>query len=469
MQIKLRDIAQQAILRQFVQGCFYVLSTILLLAQLSCKKYLDKKPSQDLAVPSTLFDLQAILDNQNVNQLGPHFAEIVADNYYVTTPSWNNLIEDIRRNYIWDKNAKITVENGAAWNDPYEAIYKTNFVLDLLPGIKINESERGNYNVINGTALFCRAFMFHQLSQLYCKPYSTSAASDPGIVLRKTSSIDVPVIRSTVQETYDQIISDLKTAVELLPVNTLYSTRPNKAAAYGLLARVYLSMRDYQNAEINANAALNLNGVLLDYNTLNPSGALPNNPLTNQEITFLSVNYPTVFNASHIAIIDSSLYQSYNDNDWRKTIFYGLSGNKPYWKGSYYASGADYGIFIGVVTDEIYLIRAECRARAGNINEAMNDLNSLLRKRWKTGTFTDISASNATDALNKILLERRKELAFRGLRWSDLKRLNLEGANITLKRVINGTTYLLPPNDPRWVLLIPEQEITRSGIQQNER
>jgi hypothetical protein len=60
-------------------------------------------------------------------------------------------------------------------------------------------------------------------------------------------------------------------------------------------------------------------------------------------------------------------------------------------------------------------------------------------------------------------------LLFRNLRWSDLRRFNLEGANITLKRIINGTSYTLPPNDLRWVLLIPDLETSRSGIPQNPR
>jgi hypothetical protein len=99
----------------------------------------------------------------------------------------------------------------------------------------------------------------------------------------------------------------------------------------------------------------------------------------------------------------------------------------------------------------------------------MTDLNTLLRKRWKSGTFADRTASSDADALNLILIERRKELVFRGLRWSDLRRLNLDGANITLTRKISGINYTLSPNDSRWVFLIPAQEINQSGIPQNPR
>ena len=107
-------------------------------------------------------------------------------------------------------------------------------------------------------------------------------------------------------------------------------------------------------------------------------------------------------------------------------------------------------------------------ARAGNMNSAMADLNTLLQNRWKAGTFIPLLALNASDALNQILMERRKELLFR-IRWIDLKRLNKGGANITLTRILNGQTYTLAPNSPLYVFPIPPDEIQLSGIQQNIR
>jgi tetratricopeptide (TPR) repeat protein len=448
----------------------FILFSLFALSQFSCKKYLDKKPQQSLVIPSSLSDLQAILDNQSANQSSPWFLELVADDYYLTDGFFNSRNADTRKNYLWATDAQILNEYNN-WILPYKAIYHSNFVLDFLPKIVINESERSHYNSINGTALFYRAFMFHQLSQLFCKPYSLSANTDPGIVVRTTSVVGTPVVRSTVKETYDQIIADLTAAAELLPANTLFATRPNKAAAYGMLARVYLSMGDYSKAVTAATASLDLNNTLIDYKALQPvaSPLLPNNYISNPEVLFLSETSSIVFNLSHNALIDSFLYQSYDANDIRKTVFFGSgSGNTHYWKGSYYTTAAHYSIFTGIATDEIYLIRAESRARTADVAGAMNDLNTLLRNRWKAG-FTDLSAANETEALNKILPERRKELLFRGLRWSDLRRYNLGGANITLTRVINGVTYTLPPNDLRWVLLIPELEISLSGIPQNPR
>jgi len=68
------------------------------------------------------------------------------------------------------------------------------------------------------------------------------------------------------------------------------------------------------------------------------------------------------------------------------------------------------------------------------------------------------------------LKERRKELLFRGLRWTDLRRLNLDPRfAVTLARNVSGQIYSLPPEDPRYAWPIPDDEIQASGIPQNPR
>lgn len=431
------------------------------ISYISCKKYLDTKPIKTLVVPTNLSDIQSILDNSNYIIFNAEPAlELPTDNYYVTTANWQARGRDERLNYIWDKDA--TYLN--SWSVVYQGpIFYSNFSLDNLS--KIGSSENPVlFNTLKGSALFYRAFAFQQLSQVYCKPYSSTSSSDLGIVLRLTSNINAPIKRSSVQSTYDQIISDLKTAIQLLPSTTSYPTRPNKAAAYGLLARTFLSMRDYENAGLYADSCLKGYNTLMDYNNVtNPF------PVFNTETIFYTTSYSDGIFTTGRALTDSNLYQSYAANDLRKLRFFKNNNNGTYsFNGSYYGS-VGYIPFCGIATDEIYLIRAECFARAGNKDAALNDLNTLLIKRWKTGTFTPLTAVDADDAKGKILIERRKELIWRGLRWSDVRRLNLENANISLTRVINGTTYILPPNDLRTVWLIPVEEINSSGIEQNPR
>jgi starch-binding outer membrane protein, SusD/RagB family len=449
-----------------------ILMTLVLVSQTSCKKYLNKKPRQDLAVPSKLSDLQAILDFESFNGYSPGDLEFVADNYYLTNTSYNNSPITYRNSYVWDKNAIITSEDN--WLIVYNNVYMANFVLDQLPKITVDQSQSNEYKNILGTALFHRSFKFYQLAQLFCKPHSSSANTDQGIILRLTPSLLSPTTRSTVQETYDQIIFDLKTAIPLLPAKSLFVTRPGRPAAMGLLARVYLSMRDYTNAGKYADSALIEVSTLLDYNSLSPASD-PVLPLfkSNPEILYLSwEGFAPRLNTTFEQLIDSNLYQFYDPNDLRQSVFFGASTNPAgtyYWEGSYFNNTSPTTIFDGISTDELYLIRAESKAKNGLTPEAMSDLNTLLRNRWKTGTFIDLTATDAADAVNKVRTERRKELVFRGLRWTDLRRFNIEGENITPMRIVNGTYYTLPPNDLRWVLLIPNQEITRSGIPQNPR
>lgn len=100
----------------------------------------------------------------------------------------------------------------------------------------------------------------------------------------------------------------------------------------------------------------------------------------------------------------------------------------------------------------------------------MDVLNSLLTERYKAGSFTPLIASDAANALQMILQERRKELLFRGIRWPDLRRLNLDPSTAkTLYRIIEGKTYELQPNSPNYVFPIEERVIQFSGIEQNPR
>lgn len=437
----------------------------------SCQKLLEEKHLKTLVVPETLDDLQALLDMHNNMVLSnPEIAELIADNYYTTSAYWNALNDEDRLNHVWD--AKIT--SLKTWTGTYQnSIYYANVVLDVLPTLEVASSDRNKASEIKGMALFHRALTFQQLAQLYCRPYSESAKTDLGIPLRLTAAIEVKSRRSTVQETYDQIIGDLNLALELLPDQSLLPTRPTKAAVLGLLARTYLSMRDYENAGIYADLCLKIHPELMDYNDITDV-AKPFKRFNSETIFYKNGRVQFSILLSPRAIIDPKLYDSYDPNDLRKKLFFKeYPGDR---KGTYQFNGnydsesnPNYVFMGGIATDEIYLIRAESYARAGKTDPALQDLNKLMVNRWKKENWQPFTANTSEEALKLILDERRKELLFRGLRWSDLRRLNLEGANITLKRELDGVGYTLPPNDLRWVLLFPDEVINRSNMEQNPR
>jgi hypothetical protein len=240
--------------------------------------------------------------------------------------------------------------------------------------------------------------------------------------------------------------------------------RFSKPAAYALMARLNWSMRNYEKAGAYADSCLALYNTLLDFNSLSISATYPV-PRFNAEVIWHCTASLHETNYSGYSRVDSSLYALYSDGDLRKQAFFNREAVNIYsFKGGYDGS---IDVFDGISTNEIYLILAECQARAGNRDAALTTLNKLMINRWKKTSFIPLSAPDAATALTLVLTERRKELPFRNLRWIDVKRLNKEGANISMKRVIGTEVYTLQPNDPGFALPIPDDVIAISGMKQN--
>lgn len=424
------------------------------------KEWLDAKPNKSLVVPSTIADYQALLDNTTVFKSNLGNTELATNDYLTTAAIWQSSDIAEQRIYMWNNDPFQGRSLSAGdWVDAYTRILHENIVLEGLEKVRPIDAA---YNNVKGTALFYRAFDFFSLAQEFCKPFSANTfTKDLGIPLRLTANINDKAVRATVTETYTQIITDLKTAINFLPQIPVYKTRPSVPSVYGMLSRVYLSMEDYTNAEMYADSCLQIYNKLLDYNTLNASAPRPFAQF-NDEVIFdwQLATYGMVSTGTVVP----ELYKAYDINDLRLGLFF---TSTQVFKGSYEGTNI---LFNGLATDEIYLIRAECRARGGRTADALEDLNTLLIKRYKAGQFTPITGTNSFDVLSRILLERRKELVFRGLRWTDLRRLNQDNRFATmLSRTLNGTSYTLPPNDLRYVFLIPQNEILISGIEQNPR
>ncbi|ARS35802.1 RagB/SusD family nutrient uptake outer membrane protein [Pontibacter actiniarum] len=445
------------------------IQALLLLCLLAgCETFLDEKPDKAMVVPATLPDLQALLDNYPVlNENDPGAGEVSADDYYLTDADWESLYqEEDRRMYIWAED-RLFAEQSNDWFFAYRPVYTANTVLETLPLVPRTAANTAAWDNVKGQALFARGRSFLQIALLWSPSYDPATAStDLGIPLRRGTDFNAPSTRSSVQQTYDQILADLTEATALLPRTQVHPVRPSKPAAYALLARTHLALGNYAQVAAYADSALSLHPQLLDFNTLDTTAAYPVPPF-NKEILFRSIMpTPSALNPSR-AKITPSLYAAYAPQDLRRTVFFRDNGDGTYsFRGSYEGS---LNLFSGVATDEVYLMRAEAYARLGQVDKALADLNTLLATRWKAGTFEPYSATGKEEALNLVLQERRKELLMRGLRWLDLKRLNSEGAGITLTRTVNGQTYTLPPRDPRYALPLPEEIIELSGMPQNPR
>ena len=114
------------------------------------------------------------------------------------------------------------------------------------------------------------------------------------------------------------------------------------------------------------------------------------------------------------------------------------------------------------------LNRAECYARSGKIESALADVNYLLSNRWNDMAFKPIVEQDRDKLLDFVLAERRRELAFRCLRWTDLKRLNRESKyRKTIMREFEGKTITLEPDHDRYQFKIPKESVMYNGITQN--
>lgn len=440
----------------------------------SCKKdFLDAKPNTSLLLLKTVADCQKLLSNETVLGLTGAMPLAASDEYivpdYATYQSFTTLVT--KNAYIWKKDLYDGEFKIQDWNVPYAAVFYANSVLDALPDME--EVGSSEWKRTKGWALFARAYAFYDLAQNFCNTYDVhTAATDKGIPLRLKPGIDELKPRSTLEATYNQILTDLEQSKRLLTnsLSTNFRNEPSKTAVYAFFARIYLSMRDYTKAELYADSSLMMYNKLIDYNMVSATVSLP----------FKSLNDETIYQSRQIDdhqqvttnntgkyAITNEILNSYQPNDLRRAIFFRTHANgNVFMKGTYSARAS---LFTGLANDEIYLIKAECAARRSEKGTALDFLNALLINRYKSGTFTPLTASTPQEALAIILSERKKELIRRGLRWSDLKRLNKEGANITLTRVLNEQTYTLLPNDPRYIFPIPDDEIAYSKIDQNNR
>ncbi|MBC9795867.1 RagB/SusD family nutrient uptake outer membrane protein [Sinomicrobium weinanense] len=454
-----------------------MIALILLSACSKMDSWLDEKETLSDSRPTTLEDMRAILDYAEwMNYCFPDIGNVSADHIYLDMVAFNSAPEVGRNAYTWadiifDENL-----GSADWTYGYRTIAHANIVLDGLTSIQKNNANTREYDGVKGTALFFRAFAYYGLAQLFCKPYSENASDDLGLPIRTTSDININPQRSSLKATYDRMIKDLEEAIPLLPDISDYQTRPTKLAAWGLLAKIYLCMENYGSAEKYADMTLESYDILLDFNdsTLVSTSSVyrfPSHP-DNPEILFWAASNQNVVIIPltvMIGSVDQGLYKLYDDNDLRKKYFYFDEGdNKVKFRGTYSAINRN---FAGIATNEILLIRAECLVRNGNVAAALADLNTLLEKRYLKGTFESLAFENPDNLLIKILEERRKELPYTGqVRWEDLRRLNKTPRFAkTLTKEIDGTTYSLPPNSPRYVYPIPPIDVQLSNLQQNER
>lgn len=416
------------------------------------------------------------MDAGNSMNLGNYSAllEIATDDVFVGRGGFDRASDLEKSLYTWSEQYSYETigQINSHWTNTYRIIATVNTILDELP--LVIDYAGLSKDHIEGAALFHRAFAYHTLVQVYCKAYDpTTAGNDLGLPMRMSSDVNLPSTRASLEETFRLIENDINQAIELLPVTSAYPTQPNRAAAHALLARVHLLMERYADALNQANLSLSIHDSLLNYNDLNSD--LPN-PITqfNEETLFYAfISGAGIITPTRELFVDTLLYNSFHSTDLRKDIYFENENNGyQIFKASYTGLYPSRSLFVGLTVSEMLLIKAECMARLGDLASSNSTLNRLLINRYKKEYFEPENINDSDILLGRVLEERRKELMFRGVRWSDIKRLNRDPRYAkTLYRKVPGYEWVmeLPPNDPRFVFLIPQEVIDMTGMEQNSR
>jgi starch-binding outer membrane protein, SusD/RagB family len=323
-----------------------------------------------------------------------------------------------------------------------------------------------------------RAYYYWFLNQTYSKAYDkTTANTDLSVPLMLEPDLEAKPVRATQSAVIAQILQDLEGVAKHLAVEQTNRYRVTQGAAYGLLARVYLYLGEFEKAAAEASKALELNNKLLDYRTFSfknparPSQGVNNKPdfIYSPEVLFFRSNTSTMINTAFG--LSPEMEQIYNEypNDLRMKFNYSLLDRQ----GKPVPDGLRRCLFnvdytLGV--PEMMLIIAENYARKGD-TKALDVLNDLRKTRFLEEDYTPLTGTTKEQLLNHVIKERRRELHMHGLRWFDMKRLAKEGLyTTTIVRTVQGVEHKLEPNSNRYLFpLAPSLLNMNPKLEQNPR
>ncbi|MEP6931578.1 MAG: RagB/SusD family nutrient uptake outer membrane protein, partial [Flavobacterium sp.] len=320
----------------------------------------------------------------------------------------------------------------AFWKISYQSINNVNTIIKYARASSLKNKE-----AFLGEALSLRALLYYNLYRFYSPAYNHSKAALSVPYRFETDPLLTIKPRNTSEKVISYVLADLNEAAGLA-TNTVNSYRLSKTAVYALLARVYHETADYKNAILNANLALADSRYKLD-NTLSALQKEWDKDDSN-EIIF-RIRFENTEKANTAGVLAIPVYSSYpysvstdlinlydKTKDIRFTVYF---KDHPTIKGSYYpkkqagtrttnAAAFDPGnIDLKLIrVPELYLILAESCLKENNSTTALVNLNKIRNARG-------LGNYSGSDLNKEILNERRRELAFEGFRFTDLKRLGL--------------------------------------------
>lgn len=442
----------------------------------ACRKFVEIPPPKTELITATVFTGDATVTAAVTGM----YTELLETGFAAGhSSSINGLCgasADELLTYSWpmepfENNALVPNEEtelkGSIWQHPYKLIYYANSIISGLPnGTGISDSVR---TMAEGEAKFIRAFCYFYLANLF---------GDVPLALTTDYETNNTLTRSPKETVYDQVVTDLKSARELLDDDFAFAggerIRASKWVATALLARVYLYRKEWALAEAEATTLINNTG-MFHLEPLNEA--------------FLKASEETIWSLKPVSegrntyegslyILDGtpgfvslrpSIMNEFETGDERKTAWTGVTAPQlgqiyyfpyKYKQDEWLTISSEYSVIFRL--GEQYLIRAEARIQQNHIDDGIDDLN-VIRDRAHltllTGTFTQAAA------MQKVEHERRIEfLAEWGHRWLDLKRW----PSLTDPSKSRADDILAPLKGSNWqptdvLYPLPQTEISRNS------
>ena len=443
----------------------YLLIVLAIISVGCTKDYLDKQPLDTINTenyPTTADELITVvngayqpLQRPKLYNLRMWTSDIMAGNSIVGAGGGTDGIE------TQDMANFVTASDNAGvldlWRGPWPGILMSNIVIQTAPALDIDENIR---NRSLGEAYFLRAHYYFILARYF--------GDVPLILEPQSSDDDLFPSRDPVAQVYEQIISDFNMAIGLLPEKSSYAGsdlgRVPKGAALGMLAKVHLTLGNYQEV-VDLTSQVEALGYQLNenygnnFNTDNENGVesiFEIQYASNGGYGFFSdenqASWTSPFMGPRGANFVGGGYgwnqptqefiNSYEEEDERKDITVLYEGGPEFdgkqYESRYSLTGYNTRKFLVPVSEvatydnsplnfpvlrysDVLLMKAEALNELGSTSEAEDYLNMV---RERAGLDDIQSGLNPEDFREAVLHERRIELAFEGQRWFDLIRVN---------------------------------------------
>lgn len=437
----------------------------------SCSGFLDQYP--DSAIPEeeamkTLADCDAVVTGiysafkSSALYSGSMtlLPDIQADMAYASTTNTGQYADT----YRWDIKPTNS-EMESVYYGLYTIVSRCNFFLDYKDqvwGTLTTDKEKATFNKRLGEVHFARALAYAELIRTFCEAYTPATADkeNMGISLPTTYADDEPMVkRSTLRESYQQVLADLLIAEKNIPADRAASDNIyfSPGVVNALRARVCLYMGEYKEAVKAAGRVIDSKVYSLadattkyyqvgnaQYSQYEYMWRYDSSEEIIWKIGFSSTSYGGALGRTFLGFNGASynpqylfaeeILKLYEDGDYRAGTFCAqqanLEGDPVYmiikYPGNLELDGGSTKRFLNMPKplrlSETYLIRAEAYYYLNDEDNSNKDLSSLLRKRIKG---FDRSSASGKDLLELIQKERARELFMEGFRLSDLKRWNL--------------------------------------------